>query len=111
MNCPLYKDYTRFCVEKFHKVVYLTNFEFCDSERYQDCPFYKILERIEPLCPYIEDCPMYFHIRDESFNQLMRMTKTYCCSENYSFCARYKLRESGEKVPRELYPDGTIKKD
>lgn len=107
MSCPLYKDYTRMCVSEFEDVVRITNFSICASEKYQDCAFYRILHKIEPMCTYAEKCPIYFSLADGGFDALTTMTKNYCFSENYIDCERYKIRKTGKKPPMELYPDGS----
>ena len=56
MNCPMYKDFTRECAEKFEEVIHISNFDICDSDRYKECPFFRILNEPEKLCEYADKC-------------------------------------------------------
>ena len=113
MGCPLFEDvnrgyFTRRCITRFEDVIQISNFDICVSDGYRDCPFYRIINKIEPICEFAEKCPMYFHIAESDFKELLTMTKEYCFSENYENCERYKLRKAGKDVPKELYPNGSI---
>ena len=44
----------------------------------------------------------------ESFQDFINITKNYCLSLKHVECVRYTLKESGEKVPDNLSPDGNI---
>ena len=107
MACPHFEDYTRMCAEEFDRVINIANFDFCESSDFEQCPFYRLLHKIEPLCPYAEKCPMYFHQTKYNFDGLIEMTNNFCLSSNYQTCARYQLRQSQKEVPVDLYPDGS----
>jgi hypothetical protein len=110
MTCPLYEDYTRGCINEFSDVIHIANFDLCESDRYTtDCPFYKYIIESKPQCEFIENCPMYFHVADGDFSALIKMSKEYCFSPNFSQCARYNLRKEHKTVPKNLYPNGNIK--
>ena len=38
MICPMYKDFTRECAKKFEEIVNISNFDFCDLDRYKKMP-------------------------------------------------------------------------
>ena len=109
MTCPLFVDFSRECISEFKDIIHIGNYAICESDKYkEDCPFYKSINKIEPICEFSDKCPMYFHVVTNDFKELISMTKKYCFSENYSNCARYKIRKSGENPPKELYPDGKL---
>lgn len=106
MICPFFRDYTRMCVSYFKDVRLIGNYDFCLSDQYERCPFYKIMNKIHPVCEFVEHCPMYFHIAETDFDMLIEMTETYCFSGKHVECARYRLRKEGKPVPVELLPSG-----
>lgn len=98
MVCPLYNDYTRECIEHFRNVIKIVNFDFCQSDKYKTCPFYRIINKIEPICEYAKRCPVYFHVNDGDFESLVKMANKYCFSDNCNKCARFKIRKKGKKT-------------
>jgi len=42
MTCPMYKDFTRQCIQHFKEMARITNFEICESNKYEECPAYQI---------------------------------------------------------------------
>ena len=48
MSCPLYNDFTRECVEKFPEIVSIGTYDYCSSDGYKTCPFYKIIVEKSP---------------------------------------------------------------
>ncbi len=108
MSCPLYNDYTRECIQHFKEVVKIINFDFCESDKNLQCPFYRIINKIEPICEYAKRCPVYFHTAEKNFDSLVDMTEKYCFSDNYTNCARFKQRKNGKHPPKGLYPDGNM---
>ena len=113
MVCPLYKDYTRGCVEHFKGLVNFSTFSMCESEGYKDCIFYNSIINQEKRCEFDERCiGMHLNIPVERFNLdidgLNMMGKHYCFSENRKNCAIYKKFLRGEEVSPFLHPDGTM---
>ena len=107
MSCPMYKDFTRECAEKFEEVINISNFDVCESDRYKECPFYRILNEPEKLCKYVHKCVQGEFIRKESFERIMWVSNTYCLSENKVNCERYKIMKTGKTVPEGLRADGS----
>ena len=107
MSCPLYKDFTRECAEKFEGIVQISSFDVCESDRYKECPFYRLINEPEKLCEYADRCVQGEFIWKESFERIMWVSNTYCLSENKVNCERYKLMKTGEVVPENLRVDGS----
>jgi len=101
----MYKDFTRECAEKFEEVINISNFDVCDSDRYKECPFYRILNEPEKLCKYVDKCVHGKIIWKSSFERIIWVSNTYCLSENKVNCERYKLMETGKTVPENLRAD------
>jgi len=107
MSCPMYKDFTRECAEKFKEVINISNFNVCNSDRYKECPFYRIFNEPEKLCEYVHKCVGGEFIWKESFERIMWVSNNYCLSENKINCERYKLMKTGKTVPENLLADGS----
>jgi hypothetical protein len=105
MPCPFYSDFTRECITKI-EVTPDASFDFCESDRYTECPFYRTLQNIGVICENIKKCPMYIHFQLGDFEKFLQMTKKYCLSEEYMNCHRYQLKKQGKEVPKTLLPDG-----
>ena len=60
MSCPKYEDNTRTCVVEFKEILHFVSFDFCDSDEYNDCPIYKLLEGKAKPCKFLQDCRIYF---------------------------------------------------
>jgi hypothetical protein len=111
MPCPLYADFTRECITKI-EVTPDASFDFCNSDRYIECPFYRTIQNIGEFCENIKKCPIYAHFSLGEFEKFLQMTKQYCLSENHVYCQRYKIKKEAKEVPKELLPDGrTIELD
>jgi hypothetical protein len=109
MSCPLYADFTRGCITKI-EVIPDASFDFCDSDRYIECPFYRTVQNIGEICENVKKCPIYAHFQLGEFEEFLQMTKQFCLSENHVNCQRHRLKKEGKEVPKELLPDGrTIK--
>jgi len=106
MTCPMYEDYTRRCITAI-SVTPDASFDFCDSDRYVECPFYRTINNIVTLCENIKKCPAYAHFQLGEFEEFLKLTKQYCLSENKVNCERYKLKKAGKEVPKDLHPDGS----
>jgi hypothetical protein len=107
MSCPMYKDFTRECVEKFKEIINISNFEFCDLDKYKECPFYRALNEPEKLCEYVDRCHHDETIWKLSFERITWASKTYCFSENKVNCERYKAMKTGKAIPEGLRVDGS----
>jgi hypothetical protein len=117
MGCPYYKDYTRMCIQFFPQVIQHSGFSVCESDKYQSCLAYHILQK-DFKCKYLNRCLeiisqdlpwiFKFFIEDEKFQNFYReVIDKYCSSEqNHVLCSNYKLLEQGIKPPLELLPDG-----
>jgi len=99
--------YTRECVEKFEEIIYISNLEFCESDRYKECPFYRNINEPEKRCEYDDICMNDISIRETPFEQIMECAKTYCFSENKVNSERYKVMKAGKTVPEGLLADGS----
>jgi hypothetical protein len=103
----LYNDLTRECAEKFEDVINISNFDVCDSDRFKECPFYRILNEPEKLCKYVYKCVQDEFIWKEPFERIIWVSNNYCLSENKINCERYKLMKAGKTVPKKLLADGS----
>lgn len=115
LSCPLLKEYTRECIEHFESLISFSDFEFCESDGYKDCIFYRTLEDPKGTCKYADRCArLHFDIPKEEFtlslNDLNLMGKNFCFTENRFNCAIFKEFESGREVSPFLHPDGTMVK-
>ena len=107
MICPMYKDFTRECVEKFEEIIYISNLDLCDSDRYKECPFYRHINEPEKRCEYADKCMNDISIRETPFEQIMECANTYCFTENKVNCERYKVMKTGKVTPEGLRVDGS----
>ena len=117
MGCPHYEDFTRTCIRFFPRVINITSFSTCESDKYFDCLAYIALKS-SFRCKYQNQCledlvlnmPTLtkFFVEDDRNIQLFKsMVQKYCSSEqNHAQCACFKLLEQGIHPPVELLPDG-----
>jgi hypothetical protein len=54
-------------------------------------------------CPFIEKCHFFNNLNLGSLTNALK--KEYCKRE-FEKCARYRLHNSGDEVPFDLWPDG-----
>lgn len=108
MNCPLFVDFTRECLDKIEFLPQDT-FEYCVSDKHIDCPFYRALKNIGAHCEYIDKCVAYKYFGAKDFEKFVEITKSYCLCPNNVKCARFKIKSSGEVVPEDLLPDGSTR--
>ncbi len=54
-------------------------------------------------CALIEACPFFNTL---FMNSTAETLKTLFCRGNYENCHRWQLRQSGEDVPKDLWPNG-----
>ena len=114
MTCPLYKDYTRGCIVEFPKLLSSVTYDFCDSDGYKICPFYKIIVEKKPSCEFVEECgsqfiknAKYLFENPGSYGEIRNLIEEYCLSDININCARYKLYKAGKKAPMLLLADGS----
>ncbi|MFE3846023.1 hypothetical protein ACFL1L_04090, partial [Thermoplasmatota archaeon] len=88
--------------------------DYCQSEEYNICPFYKIIIENQPYCENIEECGHHLHRLNsvvhhntDIYKRIMHLVFNYCLSENKIECARLKLIKKGEIPPNDLLQDGS----
>ena len=106
MSCPMYKDFTRECIETFEVIIHLSNINFCESDRHKECPFYRYINETEKRCEYAERCLHGKTVLETPFERMVSVSKTYCFCENKVNCERYKVMKSGKVTPEGLGVDG-----
>ena len=114
MQCCLLNDESRECENKFSFLVQDVSYDFCKSEDFKICPFYKIIVNNKTFCENIEDCGFHFHRLNSvihhntnTFKKIKNLIFDYCLSENKEECARLKLKNKEKTVPKTLLQDGT----
>jgi hypothetical protein len=111
LSCPYLKNDERVCEQICKNVLYLIKAEFCITESHIRCPYYKILENPNALCPHIKDCNQNYFAFTLPFDKMLEAANTYCINpNNRENCERYKMYMSGEKPSEKLLPDGMIYK-
>lgn len=110
MTCPHYKDNTRECVVKI-KVMPRNTYSYCTSEKFSECPFYRHFTEGGPECVNVQQCRLFAKFMMSDFGEFVKMANDYCFSGNYVNCTRIKLKNVGETVPDEMFPDGSIYRD
>jgi len=111
MNCPLFIDNTRECMEKiqsFPQNLTIGIIKFCTSKDHLNCPFYKILKTQKNICQHIKNCPAFKNFQSCEFKEFVELSNKYCTSENHTKCKRYIFNKKGKNVPKALHPNGTI---
>ncbi|MBU0633948.1 MAG: hypothetical protein KKB82_05680 [Candidatus Omnitrophica bacterium] len=108
INCPYLIDYVRECMDYIDIVPDVYTLNFCSTQRYEECPFYKFLKKIGPTCELIPICPVYKKLSMRDFNSLVKMNAEYCLNENKVKCRRYVIKQNGKKPHPDLLPDGKI---
>jgi len=106
MECPMYVDYTRECINKIGFLPHNT-LEYCTAEKHKDRPFFKTINKIGFHCECLERRPACKQFGISDFEKFVEISEKYCLSENNVNCERFKLRKAGKEVPLNLLPDGT----
>ncbi|MCU0666882.1 MAG: hypothetical protein MUF05_07305 [Candidatus Omnitrophica bacterium] len=106
MDCPMFVDYTRDCLDKIGFLPQDT-FYYCQSDKHKECPFFKTLNNIGFHCDCVKKCVAYKNFGISDFDNFVKIANRYCLSSNNVNCARFKVRQSGEVVPEDLLPDGS----
>lgn len=107
MPCPLYKDFTRECVEKYDEMLKNSSFEICESDKYPSCPVWITIQGKTDNCKNIEFCGKHQRYGNVNLEVLGNLAQIYCFTENRVNCAIYKLLEDGKDVPVDLLADGS----
>lgn len=117
MSCTLFKDGIRNCQLKFSLLVKDVPLDFCYSNEYHFCPFYKIIVDKDEYCENLEECGYRLHrlnsaLRHDTniYKKIMYLVFEYCLSTNKESCERLKLMEKGKKIPNSLLQDGSYLK-
>ena len=109
MTCPMFKDYTRTCIESFKEISKITSYNLCESDKFEECPAYQIEYKKRGQCEFLEECKKNSNIDGLDFETVKEFGNKYCLSkENKKNCARYKLLIKKEKVSNKLLANGTI---
>jgi hypothetical protein len=110
-HCPIYVDYVRECVFRLNSSLpneMQTTLRFCISGRYEDCPFFRFINKLDNPCPYFNNCNWCDHYATRELDDFLKLTGEWCFFEKFTHCARYKMRESGEVPDDNLHPDGNM---
>jgi len=117
MTCILFNGNSRQCENKFKLLTKDVSMDFCNSDEYSQCPFYKIIVEKRSYCEDIEDCGYRLHrlkstIRHDvdTYKKIKHLVFDYCLSEKNINCARYQLKKEGKFVPYILLQDGSFLK-
>ncbi|MFH2138658.1 MAG: hypothetical protein ABII88_09135 [Candidatus Omnitrophota bacterium] len=111
MNCPMFVDYTRNCLSYARNIAEINTHPFCSQGKYADCPFYRLINGIEPVCENMKECVICSKISYKNFDKFLEYTKTYCLSKNKIDCERFKIRSLDKIPPVTLMPDGNHLED
>lgn len=106
MGCPMYVDCCRECLDKISFLPSNT-FNYCETDKHKDCPFFKTIKNVGYHCECLEKCPAYKQFGIFEFDKFVEIANKYCLSSNNVSCERFKLRKDGKEVPEDLLPDGT----
>ena len=107
MLCPMYNNYERDCVRMSKELAHVFSFEYCKSERYKECPFYKVTNGEVIPCRFIWLCNEKQKYGKLDMERIILGANTYCFSDNHVNCEIFKLRNASEDVPKNLTPDGS----
>lgn len=105
MPCPKYVDNQRMCIKETG-VLPADTLAYCATEKYVECPFYKMLEKTGPVCEFALGCQAFQHLQVGDFDEFVRVALRYCLSPGNVDCKRYRSRKAGKKPPSHLHPDG-----
>lgn len=107
--CKFYVDYARECVFEMDSVSLEldTTVRFCVSGDYKDCPFYKFIENPSAACENFKHCDLCKHFKRKGVEQFVDLCNTWCLND-FTSCARYKIKQSGGVPESTLHPDGHL---
>ena len=101
----MFIDYVRECLDKISFAPQDT-FDYCPTEAYKECPFFKVIHNMGHRCKYIGKCSIFKYFGVGDFKKFIEITGKYCLSENNVRCQRFEIRETGKEAPEDLLPDG-----
>ena len=108
MQCPMWVNNTRKCETKIGSPS-VDTLMFCTTNRYAECPLYRILNHIGFHCEYLDKCQACEYFRICDFDIFTKAAKKFCLSKkNRDKCARYKLRKQGIIPQLNMHPNGSI---
>ncbi|MBU1086145.1 MAG: hypothetical protein KKD05_01355 [Candidatus Omnitrophica bacterium] len=108
--CPMYVDFVRECAGTFGNISMEINttIRFCVSKNHVNCPFFKYLNNQNKYCPKFITCDMCTYYKNANFDDFIKITSTWCVSNNFDDCARFKSVKAGVKPSEKLMPDGNM---
>ncbi len=108
MKCPLFSELlARSCSEKLGKIPYNT-LDYCKSTLYAECPFFRIVYNIHPMCELLKSCKGLERMKEVyDFENFTQNLNTYCLSDNHVLCKRYVAYRKKERPQDNLLPDGS----
>ncbi|MCK5288334.1 MAG: hypothetical protein KAJ79_04670 [Candidatus Omnitrophica bacterium] len=108
MECPMRVNYSRMCEIKTGSRS-MNTLVFCTTNRYTECPLYRIFNNIGFHCEYLDKCQACEYFRICDFDIFTKAAKKFCLSKkNRDKCARYKLRKQGIIPQLNMHPNGSI---
>ena len=108
MSCPKYKNYSKSCFKEVREDENIDTFDYCESERYIECPVYRKIIEKEQQCEFMEKCIANGKFNNVDIEKIQQLGENYCFSKKHGNCARYKLLIEGKKVPDDLLADGSM---
>jgi len=91
----------------FDAPIWLNTFKYCITELHRECPFFIGINKVGKFCEYFLNCSECKGCKIHARRGFDEIIKKYCFSDDNVDCSRYKLKKSGEKVPSDLFPDGS----
>jgi len=108
MSCPLYKDFTRECVKHYNRILQFSSYNICESDNYDECPLYNIINKKVQCCEYTPACDEKMDFGNWDYEYLKYVANNFCFYGRKGDCAIYKLRTEKKAIPRALQPDGRM---
>jgi len=102
--CPLFVKYARKCIDNIQMVSEVDTINFCTGGLYEDCPFYRVVNKIGDVCEMVDICMIYKDISRSNFEKFIDITNRFCLSPNNVNCKRYQVKKRGEIPPPDLMP-------
>lgn len=110
MNCPMYVNSFRRCKKQlpFKAPNWVNTFKYCITKEYYNCPFFIGINKLGNFCEYFLNCQECKGCKIHESKGFDEMIKKYCFSKDNVNCSRYKIKNSGKRVPSNLFPDGSV---
>jgi hypothetical protein len=105
--CPLYVDYLRECIFQANSFSWeeATITRFCTSGDHKDCPFFRAIDDPGKACDYFTKSQLCEHYKHSDLNGFLTLCNKWCLND-FTSCARYITKKSGEIPDTHLHPDG-----